>query len=44
VNPSRRQTGWHFPGPVNGVTFDATGRHLATANANGTVFILRLPE
>jgi serine/threonine protein kinase/WD40 repeat protein len=44
VNPPRRQAGWHFPGVVNGVTFDATGRYLATANGNGTVFILRLPE
>jgi WD40 repeat protein/serine/threonine protein kinase len=35
---------WQLPAAVNGVTFDAKGRHLATANANGTIFILRLPE
>ncbi len=31
---------WQLPGPVNGVAAD--GRHLATANGNGTVYILRL--
>ena len=30
-------------GLVNGVAFTPDGRHLATANANGTVYILRLP-
>jgi hypothetical protein len=34
--------GWHFPGAVNGVAYAADGRHLATANNNGTVYILRL--
>lgn len=33
---------WQLPGPVHGVSFDARGRHLAIANANATVFILRL--
>ena len=33
---------WQMPGAVHGIAFDARGRHLATANANGTVFILRL--
>jgi WD40 repeat protein len=31
-----------LPGPVGNLTFAADGRHLATANANGTVYILRL--
>jgi WD40 repeat protein len=31
-----------LPGPVLSVAFAADGRHLATANANGTVYILRL--
>jgi WD40 repeat protein len=35
---------WTMPDAVKCVTFDAKGRHLATANANGTIFILRLPE
>jgi len=35
---------WQLPGKVSGVAFDEKGRHLATANANGTIFILRLPE
>jgi WD40 repeat protein/serine/threonine protein kinase len=33
----------YFPGPVNALDIAANGRHLATANANGTVYILRLP-
>jgi WD40 repeat protein len=35
---------WQFPGAVHGVAFDEKSRHLATANGNGTVFILRLRE
>jgi WD40 repeat protein len=33
---------WQFPGPVHGLAFAADGRHLATANGNGTVYILRI--
>jgi WD40 repeat protein len=33
---------WQFPGPVHGVAFDEKSRYLATANGNGTAFILRL--
>jgi WD40 repeat protein len=33
---------WELPGAVNGVTYATDGRHLALANANGTVYILRL--
>ena len=33
---------WQFPGPVHDVAFASDGRHIGTANANGTVYILRL--
>jgi serine/threonine-protein kinase len=33
-----------FPGPVLSFSFAADGRHLATVNANATVYILRLPR
>jgi eukaryotic-like serine/threonine-protein kinase len=33
---------WHFPGPVHFAGFANDGRHLATANGNGTVYVLRL--
>jgi WD40 repeat protein len=39
----RRQT-WQFPGHVQQVLFAPDGRHLLTLNANGTVYILRLPD
>jgi WD40 repeat protein len=32
-----------LPGPVNAVAWAPASRHLATANANGTVYILRVP-
>jgi WD40 repeat protein len=35
---------WQLPSAVEGVTFAADGRHLAAANGNGTVYILRLPR
>ena len=35
---------WELPGGVGAVAFAADGRHLATANGNGTVYILRLPD
>lgn len=35
---------WKMPGPVNAVDFALDSRHLATGNANGTVYILRLAE
>jgi hypothetical protein len=31
-----------MPGAVHGVAFDANSRRLATVNARGTVFFLRL--
>ena len=33
---------WRYPGLVNRLTFDGTGRHLLTLNSNGTVYVLRL--
>jgi WD40 repeat protein len=33
---------WRIPGPVRQVAVASDGRHLATANANGTVYILRV--
>jgi WD40 repeat protein len=33
---------WQFPGWVNGIAFTPVGRHLAVANGNGTIYILRL--
>ena len=34
---------WQLSGPICDVSFAPDGRHLATANAEGTVFVLRLP-
>jgi WD40 repeat protein len=34
---------WRLPGAVAGLALSKDGKHLATANANGTVYILRLP-
>ena len=29
--------------PINGVAFAPDGRHIAVANASGTVYVLRVP-
>lgn len=34
--------GWQLPGQVGSVAFAPDGRHLATGNSNGTIYILRL--
>jgi WD40 repeat protein len=39
---AHRFIAWQFPGMVNQVVFAADNRHIATANANGTGYILRL--
>src|SRR5262249_43132403 len=39
---NRQLKDWQFLGPVFDVTFAADGRHVATANANGTALVLRL--
>ena len=33
---------WQIRGPIQGLAFAADGRHLASANGNGTVYILRI--
>jgi serine/threonine protein kinase/WD40 repeat protein len=33
---------WRFPGPVSHLAWAPDGRHLATANGNGTIYVLRL--
>ncbi len=33
---------WKFPGGVNSLALSADGRHLITANGNGTIYVLRL--
>jgi WD40 repeat protein len=38
----RLTTFGRFPFPVNSVAFAADGRHLATANGDGTFYVLRL--
>lgn len=35
---------WKFPGPINAVSFAPDSKHLITANANGTAYVLRLPS
>jgi WD40 repeat protein/serine/threonine protein kinase len=40
----RKERDWQLPGAVSDLAFSADGRHLASANANGTVYILRLPQ
>jgi WD40 repeat protein len=41
---TRRLHEWAFPGPVYGLAFAPDNRHLATANANGTAYILSMKE
>jgi serine/threonine-protein kinase len=41
---TRRVREMAMPGPVMSLSFAADGRHLATLNANGTVYILRIPK
>jgi WD40 repeat protein len=33
---------WHFPVVISHIAFTPDGRHLVTANLNGTLFVLRL--
>ena len=39
---AKRLRKWHPPGDVAKVTFAPDGRHLITANGNGTAYVLRL--
>jgi hypothetical protein len=34
---------WRLPGAVHAVAFDPGEKHIATANNNGSVYLLRLP-
>jgi WD40 repeat protein len=34
---------WEWPGSIESVAFSRDGKHLAVGNANGTIYILRLP-
>jgi WD40 repeat protein len=38
----RKLREWRLPGPVRWARFATDGRHLLTANGNGTVYVLRL--
>jgi WD40 repeat protein len=40
----RKLADWRLPGEVGQVVFAPDGRHLATANGNGTVYVFRVPE
>jgi WD40 repeat protein len=40
----QRVTGWKFPGGVSSLAITSDGKHLLTGNADGTIFVLRLPE
>ena len=42
ASTGKRQYRWQLPGPISGLAFASDSRHLATANGNGTVYILRL--
>jgi WD40 repeat protein len=35
---------WAMPGTVNGITFTPDGKSVVTANADGTAYVLELPE
>jgi len=43
LESGRDDTRWQYPGFVTDLAFSPDGRHLLTANANGTVYVLRLP-
>ncbi|MCS6850683.1 MAG: protein kinase [Gemmataceae bacterium] len=42
IESNRRMQEINLPGPAMSLAYAADGRHLATGNANGTVYILRL--
>jgi WD40 repeat protein len=42
-NGAEKQAEWKLPGTVHGLAFTPDGRYLATANTNGTAYVLRLP-
>ncbi len=44
TSPRKKRVLCKLPGPVLNLTLAADGRHLFTANSNGTVYVLRLSE
>src|SRR5262249_34095430 len=34
---------WQFPGPINRLAYSQDGQRIATANPNGSVYLLRVP-
>jgi WD40 repeat protein/serine/threonine protein kinase len=42
LTTSRQYDTWKLPGFIFGVAFASDGRHIATANANSTIYIFRL--
>jgi WD40 repeat protein len=44
ASTGERRDGWQLPGPVYGVALATDGRHVVTANGNGTVYVLRLAK
>jgi WD40 repeat protein len=42
--PARQLQSWSLPGAILDACFAHDGRHLATLNANATVYIFRLPK
>jgi hypothetical protein len=41
---AKKLSEWELPGRVYTVAFAPDGRHIATANANATIYILRLAK
>jgi WD40 repeat protein len=39
----KRVTGWKFPGTVKSLALTPDNKHLLTGNADGTIFVLKLP-
>jgi WD40 repeat protein len=44
VTAGDKRLAWQLPGTIQSAAFAPDGRHLATANVNGTVYVLRLPK
>jgi WD40 repeat protein len=44
VTTGDKKAEWQLPGRIGAVAFAPDGRHLALANGNGTVYVLRLAE
>src|SRR5206468_663019 len=42
VPTGKRLKEWQFPAPVRGLAFAPDNRHLAIANGNGTIYVMRL--